>query len=234
MTDETIVTQQTEEVVTSADQTSGTNDTQKAEKKDDGMIPRHRLNESETKRREAEEKMNQLSKDYEVATSKLTALEQALRGAGSQGERDAEIEAFEKKFNLQGTGFAEELMALTSKKLSKTQQQDPAVIEAVMEVKFNKELEKLATEIPDIDKLTREERAELRTRAFSKELVRTPLKTIYRDMMFDKRTSDETTFETSRSGGRAPKEDENPDFGKMSPEEMREWSSKNLKHRRHR
>lgn len=219
---------------TAKDASSENKETAKVEKKDDGMIPRHRLNESETKRREAEEKLEKLSKDFEVTNSKLEALGRALSGATSQGERDSELEAFEKKFNLQGTGFADEFLALTTKKLSKSQQtQDPAVIEAVLEVQFNKELDKLTDELPEVEKLTREERKELKARALSKEFIRTPLKTVYRDMMYDKKDEGGKTFEESRSGGRAV-DDGEPDFGKMSADEMRAWSAKNLKSRRHR
>jgi hypothetical protein len=201
---------------------------------DDGMIPRHRLNESEQKRKEAENRAAEAAKTVEQLNSKFSALEQALRGADSKGERDEMIGAFEKQFNLQGTGFVDGLLSLAEKKLSKSQQQDPAVLEAVLEVKFNKEFDSLVDEIPDADKLTREERTELKKRAFSKEFMRTPLKTIYRDMTYDKRGTVEKTFEDSRSGGRSPSDNGEPNFGKMSVDEMREWSAKNLTTRRRR
>lgn len=192
---------------------------------DNGVVPRHRLNEAEDKRKAAEAEAAQAKADKAAAEARIVSLQKALGGADTQAERDDLVTSFASKYNVP-EDFVSGLLDVASKKLNKQQKPDPVVLEAVAEVKFRKELDALVDDIPEAKELSREDERELKKRAFSKEFLNTPLKSIYRDYMYDKRPT-KASFEESRSGGRQV--DEAPtDFGKMSPDEMRDWSKKNL------
>lgn len=204
-----------------------TENKQTDDKKDDGTVPRHRLNEVEEKRKAAEAEAAAAKAKHAEAEARLVALERALKGT-NKDEREDKIEAFAKK-NGMDASFVAELLSL-----NKTENKpDPEAVRAIQEVRYTQELDALMDEIPEAENLSREERKELKKRAlYTKEFAYTPLKTIYRDMMYDKRTETRKTFEESRSGGRQEAADATPDFGKMSPEQMREWRSQNLSRRR--
>ena len=205
-----------------------TENKQPEDKKDDGTVPRHRLNEAEEKRKQAEADAAAAKAEKAEAQAKLDALERTLKGS-SKSEREDKIESFAKKNGLDAT-FVAELLSLNQTE----HKPDPVALKAVAEVRFTQELDNLMDEIPEAEQMTREERKELKSRAFSKEFSTTPLKTIYRDMMYDKRADTRKTFEESRSGGRQESDNDTPDFGRMTPDQMREWSSKNLNRRRRR
>jgi outer membrane murein-binding lipoprotein Lpp len=198
------------------------------EKKDDGTVPRHRLNEVEEKRKQAEADAAAAKQRAAEAEARIDALQKTLVGA-TKSEREDKISAFARKHNLDES-FVAELASLNQTE----NKPDPATVKAMVEVRFTQELDNLMDEIPEAEKMTREERKELKTRALSKEFAYTPLKTIYRDMMFDKRHDTKKTFEESRSGGRQESDNDTPNFGAMTPDQMREWSTKNLTRRRRR
>lgn len=197
-------------------------------KKDDGTVPRHRLNEAETKRKEAEAEVQKAKANEAAAVAKIEALTRTLSGA-TKNEREEKIAAFAKRHNLDES-FIGELVALNQPE----NKPDPSSQKAIAEVRFAEELDALIDAIPEAEEMSREERKSLKDRAFSKEFHSTPLKTIYRDMMYDKRTESKKTFEESRAGGGKKADDANPDFSTFTPDQMREWDAKNLNRRRHR
>lgn len=226
MTDETKDVEKVDKTTTAP--STETKDTK--ETKDDGTVPRHRLNEESDKRKAAEAEASTAKANEAAAQAKITALQQAL-GGSTDAQKDEIISSFASKYNVPD-GFVSELLDVASKKLNK-QTPDPVVLEAVAEVRFNREWDTLLDEVPEAKDLSREDKAELKKRAWSKEFLNVPLKSIYRDITYDKRPVTKDSFEGSRSGGR--QSEAGPvDFGKMSIKEMREWSASNLSNKRRR
>lgn len=193
------------------------------------MIPRTRLNEESEKRRKAEERLTQIERENSELKQRTEEIARAISGGKmNAAQSDDEIASLAKDFQIPEE-FVSRLLSTAEKRLKK---QDPATLQAQQEVLYTRDFEKLLEEAPEADNLSREERAELKKLAFSKEYLHTPLPVLYRSFTYDKRpTGKEKTFEDTRPGGRE-KEVEEKDISKMSDAEFRAFLAKNTKSKR--
>lgn len=201
------------------------------ESKDPGgkepMIPKHRLDEESQKRQEAEARAIAAEKKAEEAAAsskavenKLADLATALAGGDiSKKQANDEVAALADKYRVQPE-FLNDLFAIAKKQ--SLQELAPHINQsqaANADAGFREEFQKLTEEIPEAADLTSEEKATLKDMAFKKEFLKVPLKTLYRDMMFDKPRGKSATAESSRGGGKAPTNpDEMPTFDMTTPE----------------
>lgn len=180
------------------------------------MIPKHRLDEESQKRQDAEKRAEAAEKAAQeaVASSKavetrLADLASALAGGDkTQREVDKEVADLAAKYDVKPE-FFNDLLAVAEKRAMR--KLEPSLKQAQThneEAGFKDELEKLADEIPEVADLSAEDKAELKKRAFSKEFLNAPLKSVYRDMMYDKPRGKQRTAESGRGGGRAPSDGE--------------------------
>ena len=95
---------------------------------------------------------------------------------------------------------------------------------ANQETGFQKEFATLSAEVPDAANLTQEEVTELKAMAFKKEFWNVPLKTLYRDMTYDRPRGKSATAEPGRGGSKATK-DGSPDISNMSLEDFEKFSN---------
>lgn len=191
------------------------------------MIPKHRLDEESTKRQEAENRAIAAEKKAEEAAAsskavekKLADLATALAGGDiTKKEASDEVAALATKYNV-APEFFNDLLSVAKKQA--LQELSPHIKQsqaANAEAGFREEFQKLTEEIPEAADLTTEEKSELKERAFKKEFWNVPLKSVYRDMMFDKPRGKSATAESSRGGGKThTNPDEMPSFDMTTPE----------------
>lgn len=201
------------------------------ESKDPGgkepMIPKHRLDEESQKRQEAESRAAAAERKAEEAVAssksvekKLADLATALAG-GDMSKREAndEVAALADKYQVKPE-FLADLFAVAKKQ--SLQELAPHIKQSQAtnaEAGFREEFQKLTEDVPEAADLTSEEKATLKEMAFKKEFWNVPLKTLYRDMMFDKPRGKSATAESGRGGGKAPTNpDEMPTFDMTTPE----------------
>lgn len=198
------------------------------------MIPKHRLDEEATKRQAAEARAEAAEKAAQDALAssksvekKMSDLAAALVGGDmSNKEANDEVAALAAKYDVK-PDFFNDLLAAAEKRALKTVAPHIKQAQATSaDAAFRDEFQKLADELPEVADLTTEEKAELKERAFKKEFVNTPLKSIYRDMMFDKPRGKTHTAETSRGGNRAPQDANTmPTFDMTTPEGIKAFEN---------
>lgn len=212
------------EDVNLTESTSSDSSTVTETKKDDGLVPRERLNEEIGKRKQAEQ-------DKALFEKRVREIEQAIKGSSTSEVRSSKAE-LASRWNVP-QDFVEDLIKSISSELKSNSQPDPIALEAHAEIRFAQELDDLETELPEASEMTREEKKQLKKLRFSPEFIRTPLKSVFRDMMYGKKTSKDS-FETSRAGGRVAEADDGKTFKGGSLEEARKFFEKNTKKRGHR
>lgn len=191
------------------------------------MIPKHRLDEEATKRQAAEARAeaaektaNEAKASSQAVEQKLTALATALAGGDiTKKEANDKVAALAAKYDVKPEFFQDifaEAKAQALQELAPHIKQSQA---SNAEAGFRDELQKLTEELPEVADLTTEEKAELKERAFKKEFWNVPLKSVYRDMMFDKPRGKSRTAEPGRGGGKAFQDgDAMPTFDMTTPE----------------
>lgn len=220
-------TQDEKEVEKQTTEESSTENKQSEQTEDkEGKVPSFRLREETEKRKKAEATAQEALQKIEALSEQVKELA-SKKSDVSKAEYETRIDSLKKDFGLDEEVTRGLVEAAESKVKSELM---PIVTAAQQEVAFNNELDALIDEIPEAEELTRAQTRELKKRAFSKEFARTPLKTIYRDMMFDERedtSKSKKTAESARSGGRAEeKSPEDMDFRNMDIEKFREVSDK--------
>lgn len=190
----------------------------------EGKVPSSRLREETAKRKETEAENASLKKTLAELSAKVDSIANSKSDL-SKAEATAEVAAIAKEYGIDADLVSKLVSAAEKQVHSKI---SPLVASAQQQVIYKRELDALIDDVPEVEKLTRTDLRELEKRAFSKEFAGTPLKTIYRDMMFDKQgesTGKKKTAETSRPGGSVEREGSEPDWGKMDPDTFRAKSA---------
>lgn len=214
----------------SAEQNNGS--PAKPENGKEPMIPKHRLDEESQKRQEAEARATAAEKKAEEALAsskavndKLSNLATALQGGDlTQKQVESEVAKIATKYNVPEE-FVTDMMQMAEQRVARKFEPDlKAAKLAQNETGFVQEFDKLVAEMPEAANLTPQEKAELKAIAFKKEFLNTPLKSIYRDMMYDKPHGKKATAESGRGGGKTLNNGE-PDIKSMSLEEFEKFSN---------
>lgn len=197
------------------------------------MIPKHRLDEESQKRQDAENRAaaaektaNEAKAGTQAVERKLADLANALAGGDiTKKEANDKVSALAAKYKIEPeflTDFFAEAKAQALQELAPHLKQSQA---ANAEAGFRDELQKLTEELPEVADLSTEEKAELKEKAFKKEFWNVPLKSVYRDMMFDKPRGKSRTAEPGRGGGKAFQDgDAMPTFDMTTPEGIAAFS----------
>jgi hypothetical protein len=196
------------------------------------MIPKHRLDEEAAKAKAAESRAEKAERSAAEAVAsskaveaKLASLATALAGGDiTKKEANAKVEALAAKYDVKPEFFTDVFAEAKAQALAELQPHLKQVQASNDETGFKNELEKLLDEVPESADLSSEDKAELKKRAFSKEFLNTPLKSVYRDMMFDKPRGKARTAESSRGGNKTPS-DGKVDISAMSLEEFEKFSN---------
>ena len=196
------------------------------------MIPKHRLDEESSKRQEAEARALKAEQSAQASLASSKAVEEKLAnlasalagGDMSQNKVDSEVAKLAAKHGVPAD-FFEDMLAIAEKRaITKLEPTIKMAQSANQETGFKKEFDTLLAEVPDATDMTPEEVTELKAMAFKKEFWNVPLKTLYRDMTYDKPRGKSRTAESGRGGSRATK-DGPPDISGMSLADFEKYSN---------
>lgn len=194
----------------------------------DIKVPKTRLDQEAQKRRQAEQKAEELSKQYEALETKLKHLGKSLAG---EPDKDDPKQRFKQLADQYGVpqGFVEEFVQAAKEEATRDlESKFQPIKQQQAGLAWQNEVAQLEKEVPDARDLTKEEREKMKKMAFSPAYSKVPLKEIFTIVTADNPRGRAHTAEGA-SGGRASKNETESLAEKvknMSLDEFREWSEK--------
>lgn len=193
---------------------------------DDYRVPKSRLDEEISKRKELEKKYEETQKTVTDLNTKIQSVAEGLSGKSASEKKDV-IADFMHEHNVPSDqrkfleGFIN--IAVTQSKQAIEPDLAPAKVARAEQI-YNAQFAKLTEDIPAASEMTSEEREEFKKLAHQKENLTTPLPHLYKSWQFDRPEGKRKTVEGGRGG--AARGGGEPDISSMSLSEFEDYSNR--------
>jgi len=192
----------------------------------DIQIPKARLDEEISKRKELEKKFEDSQKTVTDLSSKIQTVADGLSGKSAGEQKDAiadfmlehNVPADQRKFM---EGFIN--IAVNQSKQAMEPELAPAKVARAEQI-YNAQYSKLVDEIPEAGELSSDDRDEFKKLAHQKENLNTPLVHLYKSWQYDRPEGKKKTVEGGRGG--ASRGGGEVDINSMNLKEFEEWSNR--------
>lgn len=198
----------------------GTSDGKKGD--DKRIVDPERLNKLIADSNELKDLKANVARSEEVTNSRLKAAAEAL--VGSQGSATkSELDALAEEYNVP-IDYLKKSNALFAKLVKEEFQAELAPLkQGQEELKYQKQEQALIEKFPEVASMSTEDRAKLRSMAYSKEYITSPLDAVYARFVLDRPEGRPKTFESG--GGKSRGGSSEKAISDMTDAEFMEYSN---------